>query len=148
MPSRSEKAKPNLLSYTVCVSTPICAALDWPKKGLALFFAARNEVAPTKFPAGSFSALYSARTMAPASTKFHLFSENVDGDLFDLWRSDSQLENDVRAVFWELEFSVISNVGLIELCKAAQGSLANSVPFRLWRGCLSWKLLMSIYLLS
>lgn len=69
--------------------------------------------------------------MAPASTEFRLFSRNVDGDLFDLWRSDSGLENDVRAVFRELEFSVISNAGLIELCKAAQGSFANSVPFRL-----------------
>lgn len=92
---RSEKAKPNLLFYTVCVSTPICAALDRPKKGLALLlfffffssscsfffpplpppplllfffsssFAARKEVAPNKFPAESFSALCSARTMAP-----------------------------------------------------------------------------------
>lgn len=86
--------------------------------------------------------------MAPASTEFRLFSGNVDGDLFDLWRSDSRLENDLRAVFREQEFSVIPNAGLIELCEEAQGSLANSVPFRLWRGCLSWKLLMSIYLLS
>lgn len=82
---RSEKAKPNLLFYTVCVSTPICAALDQAEKRpfsfffllfsplffLSFFFfssslfAARKEVAPNKFPAESFSALCSARTMAP-----------------------------------------------------------------------------------
>lgn len=35
---RSEKAKPNLLFYTVCVSTPICAALDQAEKRPFSFF--------------------------------------------------------------------------------------------------------------